>query len=93
MSVTFALVSCSLSHFIAISVKWVTVSVDEFFSQELTRSQKHQAQREHVEEKLRQKAGLDMSVAQFREPQENDPSLQKFRKGSGKGSCFKHISL
>ena len=72
---------------------------DELFSQDkltnpkLTRSQKRQARHEHTEEQLRQKAGLGMSVAQFRELQESDPSLEKFRKGSGKGSCFKQNGL
>ena len=69
---------------------------DEFLSQtnpKLTRSQKCQAQHEHAKEQLRQKAGLDMSVVQFRELQESDLSLKKFIKGSGKGSCFKQNSL
>ena len=59
----------------------------------LTRSQKCQVRHEDAEEQLRQKAGLSMSVAQFRELQESDPSLEKFRKGSVKGSCFKQNGL
>ena len=46
-----------------------------------------------TKENLRHKAGLGMSVAQFCELQESDPSLEKFRKGSGKGSCFKQNGL
>ena len=72
---------------------------DELFSQDkltnpkLTKSQKRQPWHEHTKEQLRQKAGLGMSVAQFCELQESDPSLEKFRKGSGKGSCFKQNGL
>ena len=69
---------------------------DEFFSQgklnnpKLTRSQKQQAQYEHAKEQLTQKAGLGMSVAQL---QESDSSFKKFRKVSGKRSCFKQNGL
>ena len=34
-----------------------------------------------------------MSVAQFHELQESDPSLEKFRKGCGKGNYLKHNDL
>ena len=68
-------------------------SQDKLTNPKLTRSQKCQALHKHTEEQLRQKAGLGMSVAQFHELQESDPSFFKFRKGSSKGSCFKQNGL
>lgn len=72
---------------------------DEFFPQnqtskpKLTRSQKWQARQEHAEELFRQRADSDISVVQFCELQESDSSLEKFRKGSAKGSFFKQNGL
>ena len=72
---------------------------DEVFTQNptckprLTRSKKRQPQQEHAEELFRKRAGMDTPVAQFCELQENDSSLEKFRKGNAKGSCFKQDGL
>ena len=62
------------------------------FNPKITRPQKNQIQLEYTKEKLRQKAGLSMSIAHFltyrRVLQESARSLKKFKKRSGKGSCF-----
>ena len=71
---------------------------DEFFLQDqeckpkLTRSQKHQVRHEHTE-RLQQSVGLDIPISQFQELQENDASLETFRKGGANGSCFKQNRL
>ena len=71
---------------------------DKFFPQDqvsnpkLTRSQKHQARHECAKEHVKS-AGLIIPVGQFCELQESDPSLEKIRKGGGKGSCFKQNGL
>ena len=69
----------------------MSFSQDKLTNPKLTRSQKHQTWHEHTKEQLRQNAGLGMSVAQFHKLQENDPSLEKFRKGSGKEVVLSRI--
>ena len=72
---------------------------DDFFREsranrpKLTRSQKRQARQEYAVTQLWQKAGLELPIAQFRELQWNDTSLETFRKRGGRKSCFKQNGL
>ena len=55
-------------------------SQGNLFNPKITRSQKNQFQLEYTKEKLRQKAGLSMSIAQFLELQESAPSLRSLKR-------------